>query len=115
MGNKPGERPFDHQEGGREPLERSRTPYTCLRSTPVGVFICRTFIGTQAIELRRRAREALVEMHIAFQRTGGFAGIRNGGEINTENLSPEEATPVTAWGRSGEHTSELQSPCNLVC
>src|SRR5438045_7075750 len=51
----------------------------------VGVFICRTFIGTQAIELRRRAREALVEMHIAFQRTGGFAGIRIGCEINTED------------------------------
>src|SRR2546426_6017066 len=23
--------------------------------------------------------------------------------------------PVTALGRSEEHTSELQSPCNLVC
>ncbi|HKN34216.1 MAG TPA: protealysin inhibitor emfourin [Terriglobales bacterium] len=47
--------------------------------------------------MRRRAREALVEMHIAFQRTGGFAGMRTGCEINTENLSPEEATQVAAW------------------
>src|SRR5256885_6885470 len=26
-----------------------------------------------------------------------------------------ERTPPTAHGRSEEHTSELQSPCNLVC
>src|SRR2546426_6710660 len=25
------------------------------------------------------------------------------------------ATSVTGFGRSEEHTSELQSPCNLVC
>ena len=33
-------------------------------------------------------------MHISFERTGGFAGIRLGCEINTETLSPEEADQV---------------------
>jgi hypothetical protein len=36
-------------------------------------------------------------MHIAFQRTGGFAGIRIGCEINTENLSSEEASQLSGW------------------
>lgn len=33
-------------------------------------------------------------MHIAFERTGGFAGIHLGCEIDTETLSPEEASQV---------------------
>src|SRR2546425_6925187 len=36
-------------------------------------------------------------MRIAFQRTGGFAAIRIGCEINTENLPPEEARQLTEW------------------
>ncbi len=36
-------------------------------------------------------------MHIAFKRTGGFAGIRFACEINTETLSPEEARQLSAW------------------
>src|SRR5256885_15373107 len=35
----------------------------------------------------------------------------------TKQLSTINSTPNCAWklGRSEEHTSELQSPCNLVC
>ena len=36
-------------------------------------------------------------MQIAFERTGGIAGIRVGCEINTDNLSPEAASEVLAF------------------
>src|SRR5205807_6850531 len=29
--------------------------------------------------------------------------------------TPEDQVPIAWWPRSEEHTSELQSPCNLVC
>src|SRR2546426_6409158 len=33
-----------------------------------------------------------------------------------QNLPDSDPTPsLTNWWRSEEHTSELQSPCNLVC
>src|SRR5256885_12199538 len=30
-------------------------------------------------------------------------------------LSPRDTVRASIGGRSGEHTSELQSPCNIVC
>ena len=36
-------------------------------------------------------------MHISFERTGGFAGIRVGCEINTDNLTSEAASEVAAF------------------
>jgi emfourin len=36
-------------------------------------------------------------MHIAFLRSGGFAGIRFSCEINTENLPAEEARQLCDW------------------
>ena len=36
-------------------------------------------------------------MHISFERTGGFAGIRVGCEINTDNLTTEAASEVAAF------------------
>src|SRR5256885_9124575 len=38
------------------------------------------------------------------------------GKLEVEGLSSAAAAKVRfAWKRSEEHTSELQSPCNLVC
>src|SRR5256885_12704350 len=34
---------------------------------------------------------------------------------NTAAASTNSSVPTSALGRSEEHTSELQSPCNLVC
>src|SRR2546426_4092917 len=39
----------------------------------------------------------------------------NAGSSSGSNLSPTNADLVKAVQRSEEHTSELQSPCNLVC
>src|SRR5688500_13499672 len=38
-------------------------------------------------------------------------------ELNYINENPEDGSSdrIYGWGRSEEHTSELQSPCNLVC
>ena len=68
-----------------------------MRCVPSGARICRAFVGAPAIELWRRASEALVEMHIVFERTGGFAGIHVGCEINTDNLTTEAASEVAAF------------------
>src|SRR5256885_9529485 len=38
-----------------------------------------------------------------------------GGANFCENLEPFFAEALETVGRSEEHTSELQSPCNLVC
>src|SRR2546426_7058762 len=42
---------------------------------------------------------------------------RRGSTLIPSSISSTRATPLThLWsGRSEEHTSELQSPCNLVC
>src|SRR5256885_10487746 len=32
-----------------------------------------------------------------------------------QHFSPNDKRAITMFGRSEEHTSELQSPCNLVC
>src|SRR5256885_12239639 len=40
---------------------------------------------------------------------------RDGGEIARFALPPNLPEPSAFYVRSEEHTSELQSPCNLVC
>src|ERR1039457_5353690 len=40
----------------------------------------------------------------------------SGGKVSLERLWPSAVVADHAWiDRSEEHTSELQSPCNLVC
>src|SRR5205807_10362260 len=52
-------------------------------------------------------------------REGARAGIARGGEIGealvAQRAAGEGARVNRRVGRSEEHTSELQSPCNLVC
>src|SRR2546426_8461283 len=56
--------------------------------------------------------------HDAYQGEGGAAGGgRDDGGDDAADLTPAHFAPVS-WSevcRSEEHTSELQSPCNLVC
>ena len=35
--------------------------------------------------------------------------------VNMKTIAEEVFEPLRKWVRSEEHTSELQSPCNLVC
>src|SRR2546426_6062989 len=69
--------------------------------------------------IRRPPRSTL------FPYTTLFRSARSGPSSTTTTSSarswpPASGTPCTSWrprasGRSEEHTSELQSPCNLVC
>src|SRR5205807_5705849 len=43
------------------------------------------------------------------------AGVRSGAPAARSRTKNHAATVIAAWFRSEEHTSELQSPCNLVC
>src|SRR5256885_11192201 len=49
---------------------------------------------------------------IALMTLAGFLG---GVIAPSRDMLVRDAAPAGAAGRSEEHTSELQSPCNLVC
>src|SRR5256885_6592471 len=71
---------------------------------------------TQAMTGLRARRNAAFE---SFDFERGRADLKQRRQANLERL-PELARQFTerleaAGGRSEEHTSELQSPCNLVC
>src|SRR3989454_7550895 len=73
----------------RRPPRSTLFPYTTLFRSP----------GRRHRASGARARRRLLRRAPAVRR--GAAGVRGGG--------------VQAGGRSEEHTSELPSPCNLVC
>src|SRR3989454_4268046 len=52
-----------------------------------------------------------------WERGGTVAAARDGDGWRLEGAAPptDNATRVAGFHRSEEHTSELQSPCNLVC
>src|SRR5256885_8119872 len=60
--------------------------------------------------IRRPPRSTLFPYTTLFRSACGFL-------VNPFRIrSPSRANPVgSPWKRSEEHTSELQSPCNLVC
>src|SRR5256885_7737387 len=62
--------------------------------------------------IRRPPRSTLFPYTTLFRSTllTGAAIVGSGG-----GLAPGEANVSLAGARSEEHTSELQSPCNLVC
>src|SRR2546426_3574547 len=64
--------------------------------------------------IRRPPRSTLFPYTTLFRsRTGGGLPAQRPLPL-PETRSPKQ-TGVCCWGRSEEHTSELQSPCNLVC
>src|SRR5256885_13307006 len=91
----------------RRPPRSTLFPYTTLfRSREVGR------------PLERAADIGIERAHLAVEAAAGRAGRqvflergRRGGGIGTD----EQPCLLAGHGRSGEHTSELQSPCNLVC
>src|SRR5256885_13252341 len=67
--------------------------------------------------IRRPPRSTLFPYTTLFRSLENYAQ----GTLNLNNLQPGEeirlwnAVGAAGPGRSEEHTSELQSPCNLVC
>src|SRR5256885_6947696 len=65
------------------------------------------------VEIDQSSPNARKSSHAACTPSGTYSATsRSFGEWSCESGSPK---PVTTAGRSEEHTSELQSPCNLVC
>src|SRR5256885_13091378 len=83
----------------RRPPRSTLFPYTTLfRSAPSGHR--RSHEGRDTLEICER-------VHV---RTGGREGL---GDVHSQAVF--ERTQLLESLRSEEHTSELQSPCNLVC
>src|SRR2546426_8970303 len=57
----------------------------------------------------------LVAAPLSLGEARALADRRNGGLLATQAGIEVARAGVEAAGRSEEHTSELQSPCNLVC
>src|SRR5256885_9684528 len=70
--------------------------------------------ATRVVVLRREAREEVVQDQargpLGSRDYGSRMGERSAGRLAVELLARR-----TGRQRSEEHTSELQSPCNLVC
>src|SRR2546426_5620749 len=73
------------------------------------------------LDLRLEAFRRMIRQHVEreLERRAYRAGERLTREVLTDKplfaLSPDEERLDEGGGRSEEHTSELQSPCNLVC
>src|SRR5256885_5481678 len=65
--------------------------------------------------IRRPPRSTLFPYTTLFRSHFGFKGERVSLMASILNLTDERYNEEFVEGRSEEHTSELQSPCNLVC
>src|SRR2546426_6644116 len=68
-----------------------------------------------AEELQARGRLQLEEAFIDASFTGVKKGASQSGPPNAAKGRKSSLSPMIKSSRSEEHTSELQSPCNLVC
>src|SRR2546426_2161119 len=84
----------------RRPPRSTLFPYTTLFRSPLRPRYDTTLVRLGALRRARRLRGGNVAAEIRGARPDSRFGVRR---------RPETAT------RSEEHTSELQSPCNLVC
>src|SRR5256885_6884504 len=93
----------------RRPPRSTLFPYTTLfRSDPAGAKAGER----QARQTDSRARAAILErphavVHVEI--------VSLSGELGNEEVFVAVVVEVAGIDRSEEHTSELQSPCNLVC
>src|SRR5256885_17269547 len=90
----------------RRPPRSTLFPYTTLfRSRAIEAIAARLVVGACTGVVAATALAAGVAFGAAFVRAGL-------GSLTTAACA---AATVGLGGRSEEHTSELQSPCNLVC
>src|SRR3989454_3973624 len=66
-------------------------------------------LRVEAHHVRRFRRKSLREPEREGTRNGGISGLRRQRRLRSDHLG------AMRQHRSEEHTSELQSPCNLVC
>src|SRR2546426_8785979 len=64
--------------------------------------------------IRRPPRSTLFPYTTLFRSVADRPRVDSGGGIRDRRVQPQPAVRGL-WRRSEEHTSELQSPCNLVC
>src|SRR2546426_7549095 len=87
----------------RRPPRSTLFPYTTLFRSKYLQQRDRRFSGARALFVNQRGRRLTPRgVQLAMKRL--FGGLARGTELH-----------VHALRRSEEHTSELQSPCNLVC
>src|SRR5256885_2912664 len=84
----------------RRPPRSTLFPYTTLFRSPAWAV---------AVPRTKSMKNKLLLALVAALTTGV------GSRAQTAPAAPPPAAPSTSWLRSEEHTSELQSPCNLVC
>src|SRR5256885_13154566 len=87
----------------RRPPRSTLFPYTTLfRSASDGASTCCTFCPSLPVDSAACGKRSL---HSSNSKTPSeYTSVRS-----------VATAPAQASGRSEEHTSELQSPCNLVC
>src|SRR5256885_14144354 len=98
----------------RRPPRSTLFPYTTLFRSPQSI----TMLGARHVMLRKFDPEQFLRL-IGQERvtvTMGVPTIFNA-VVNCPAIGQYDTSSIrrTLSGRSEEHTSELQSPCNLVC
>src|SRR3989454_7763897 len=87
----------------RRPPRSTLFPYTTLFRSPVPPLVGEPRNGKVDLAMIHRAGPAPAIVHVAVV------------PPRDQHPRKRDATPRSIVGRSEEHTSELQSPCNLVC
>src|SRR5256885_8514164 len=91
----------------RSPLFPYTTLFRSLRTKIEATITYRSLLGAAGLyrELPRAQRDALLRQAV------------NPAVLSGPNVTPMQTSSLadTSFIRSEEHTSELQSPCNLVC
>src|SRR5256885_16126191 len=98
----------------RRPPRSTLFPYTTLFRSRTGLAACSLRRVRRAGEVERGADPLPVEAR-AGDRIGGSAVTRFGRSIHWRAVALRSLGLLLAVPRSEEHTSELQSPCKLVC
>src|SRR5256885_11653415 len=95
----------------RRPPRSTLFPYTTLFRSYVAAIQAATNAYNQAVKMKMELERA--SMPSDLQRAIDMMQIPSGDPAS--NNAPAGWTKVPDGSRSEEHTSELQSPCNLVC
>src|SRR2546422_4716334 len=83
--------------------------------------IAATFVNSSLPESERQERQSALRrgeyrlVYVAPERFKSPSFLSAMGALKVPLLAGDEAHCISAWGRSEEHTSELQSPLQLVC